>query len=335
MATGLHLWSKTAASNASADSSINWAEGQAPSTVNDSARAVMARVAEWRDDLGGITTGGSSTAYTVTTNRVFASAAVMANAIITIIPHTTSGADPTLAVDGLTARQIRIATGLNVPTGSLVAGTPYQMIYVHASTEFILIGDANTYNMPIGGVLPYVGLTAPNSNFVLAYGQAISRTTYAALFTLTGTTFGVGDGSTTFNVPDLRGRVIAGQDDMGGSSANRLTGLTDGVDGDTFGAAGGLESTILTEAQLAAHTHASPAVTDPGHVHGPGGGMSAFVTIGGANLIGGTGTVGSTPNTASAATGITLDATTGSKGSNAAHNNIQPTIILNYILRVL
>src|SRR5213593_1805553 len=104
-------WSRTAANNATADSSINWAEGQAPSSVNDSARAMMARVAEWRDDLGGITTGGTSTAYTVATNRVFASAAVMDKAIVCFIPHTTCGPDATLAVDGLTARQIRTATG--------------------------------------------------------------------------------------------------------------------------------------------------------------------------------------------------------------------------------
>src|SRR5262245_49144131 len=101
MASGLHLWSRTAATNASADSSINWAEGQAPSSVNDSARAMMARVAEWRDDLGGVATGGSATAYTLTSNRQFASVAAMDNAIVCFIPHTTCGSAPTLNVDGL------------------------------------------------------------------------------------------------------------------------------------------------------------------------------------------------------------------------------------------
>src|SRR5262245_12144469 len=126
MATGVAAWSKTAANNATQDSNVNWAEGQAPSSINDSARAMMASVAKWRDDLAGITTTGSSTAYAVTTNQGFASAAAMAGMIICIIPHTTSGAAPTLAVDGLTARQIRSATGVNVPTGALIAGTPYQ-----------------------------------------------------------------------------------------------------------------------------------------------------------------------------------------------------------------
>jgi hypothetical protein len=137
----VYKWSKTAASNATADSTISWAEGQAPSTVNDSSRAEMAAVAMWRDDISGtITTGGSSTAYTVTTNSVFSTAALMSGAMITFIPHTTSGAAPTLAVDGLTARAINIATSVAVPTGALVAGTPYVVTYIHASTEFILMG---------------------------------------------------------------------------------------------------------------------------------------------------------------------------------------------------
>jgi len=65
-------WSKAPAGNATADPTINWAEGQSPSSVNDSARAMMARVAEWRDDVsGGITSGNTSTAYTLTSNQGF------------------------------------------------------------------------------------------------------------------------------------------------------------------------------------------------------------------------------------------------------------------------
>lgn len=139
MATqGLALWSKTAANNSSADPAVNWAEGMAPSAVNDSARGMMASVAKWRDDLYGLTTAGTSTAFTVTTNATYASASDMSGAVICIIPHTTSGSSPTLAVDGLTARAINVSTGVAIPTGALVSGTPYFVKYVHASTEFIL-----------------------------------------------------------------------------------------------------------------------------------------------------------------------------------------------------
>lgn len=143
MATaGVPLWSKTASSNSTADPAVNWAEGQSPSSVNDSARAMMSSVAKWRDDLYGLTTGGTSTAFTVTTNATYASASDMSGAVFTIIPNATSGASPTLAVDGLTARAINISTGVAVPTGYLVSGTPYLIKYVHASTEFIVLGQA-------------------------------------------------------------------------------------------------------------------------------------------------------------------------------------------------
>ncbi len=145
MATaGLPLWSTTAANNGNADPAVNWAEGMAPSAVNDSARAEMASVAKWRDDLYGITaglsTGGTSTAFTVTTNSTYATAAAMSGAMFSIIPHATNGASPTLAVDGLTARAINSSTGVAVGVGSLINGTPYLLRYVHASTEFIVVG---------------------------------------------------------------------------------------------------------------------------------------------------------------------------------------------------
>src|SRR5262249_23675428 len=132
MPQGIQNWSQTASSNGTADTSINFAEGQAPSSVNDSARAVMARIKDWTVDLGGITTGGTSTAFTVATNRNFLASGVatMDGQIIVIKPHTTSGAAPTLSVDTLTARRIRSATGVNVAAGALITGTPYALIYI-------------------------------------------------------------------------------------------------------------------------------------------------------------------------------------------------------------
>jgi microcystin-dependent protein len=183
---------------------------------------------------------------------------------------------------------------------------------------------ATAAGVPIGSIVDYAGTTAP-SGFLFCFGQAVSRTvTYAALFAAIGTTYGTGDGATTFNLPDFRGRVGAGQDDMGGTSANRLTGLSGGVDGDVLGATGGAESHALTTAQLAAHQHfvaydvnsVSPTTLNAtnymskiGDYSGP-----SNYSLGGQSL---QSNVGLTSNT----------------GSGDAHNNVQPTIIVNKIIR--
>lgn len=155
-----------------------------------------------------------------------------------------------------------------------------------------------------GMLMPYAGATAPTGWF-LCYGQAVSRTTYADLFAVVGTTYGAGDGSTTFNLPDLRGRVIAGKDDMGGVSADRLTDQSGGLDGDVLGDTGGAETHTLVEAELAAHTHSVPS----------GGGGASNYALGGP------------------AGSFSVSQTTGSAGSDTAHNNVQPTIILTYIIK--
>src|SRR5689334_15193862 len=101
MSLPFYNWSRTASSNATADSTVNWAEGQAPSSVNDSARAMMASTAAFRDDIAGaITTGGSSTAYTVTSYQIFDTLAHLNGQTIGFVPHATStnavGVDVTL-----------------------------------------------------------------------------------------------------------------------------------------------------------------------------------------------------------------------------------------------
>jgi microcystin-dependent protein len=332
-------WSRTASSNATADTSINWAEGQAPSTVNDSGRAMMAAAAKFRDDISGATTtGGSSAAYTVTSYQAFDSLANMNGAMIAFTPHTTSGATVTLNVDGLGAKPLRLAPGVanELPAGTLVQGTPYVATYYNATTEWILQGLAgNPYNIPLGGMIEFTGTTAPNGSFVLPFGQAISRSIYAAYFAMVGTTYGAGDGS-TFNVIDKRGRVSAGKDDMGGTSANRLTGLTNGVNGDNLGAAGGLENTTIVTTNL-------PPYTPSGTVSKPavrtfmrnrqdsslGSGPVDFVVHSSSST---NGTRDDDPAFLLSAPTFTGDA---QGGTSTPMNNLQPTIIVNYILRVL
>ena len=234
-------WSHTASSNAAADSTVNWAEGMAPSAVNNSARAMMARLAEWRDDVSAtIATAGTSTAYTLASNQGFDNFADMSGAMIAFVPHATNGATVTLNVDGLGAKPLRFGPNLELQSGVMIQGTPYVVSYNNTDGAFYLQGGfANPYGIPLGGLMPYIGASAPSSAFVLPYGQAISRTTYATLFVLVGTTFGAGDGSTTFNVPDLRGRGIFGQDNMGGSAANRITVAGGNFDGTAIGGTGG------------------------------------------------------------------------------------------------
>ena len=168
--------------------------------------------------------------------------------------------------------------------------------------------------MPTASLMPYAGTSAPTGYF-LCDGSAKSRTTHSALFGIIGTTYGVGDGSTTFNIPDLRGRVIAGQDDMGGTSANRLTNPSstiNGINGDILGNTGGSEEHLLTAAQsgLRSHNHSISSSTLTGS-----GGPDPRVSSVGSN------------------TGAANNITSSGIDASSAHNNVQPTIILNYIIK--
>jgi hypothetical protein len=113
-------WSKTAANNATVDGSINWAEGQAPSTVNDSARAMMAAAAKYRDDTGcSLSTSGTGAAYTLATNQVFNSLANLDGKLLSCLVHTANSANCTLNVDSLGALPWRNISGSNLSANQL------------------------------------------------------------------------------------------------------------------------------------------------------------------------------------------------------------------------
>jgi microcystin-dependent protein len=168
--------------------------------------------------------------------------------------------------------------------------------------------------------------TAP-ARWLFCRGQAISRATYAGLFAAIGTTYGSGDGSTTFNVPDLGGRVVAGLE----ASATRLTSAVSGINGAALGASGGNQN-------MQQHTHTA-TVTDPGHQHQ----IRAQTSVAGS---GGGGGWFNAP-TAPLATDPTYPALSGTTGMNSAttgitvsnanagtgsSQNVQPTIVLNYLI---
>ncbi len=182
--------------------------------------------------------------------------------------------------------------------------------------------------IPVGGVMPWAGRAAPTS-WLLCYGQAVSRATYSVLFAEIASDYGDGDGSTTFNLPDCRGRAVFGQDDMGGVSADRLTGLTDGLDGDVLGDTGGTESETMSEAEMPGHSHLlfrnesinnNPSLTLPG-------GAADYPRRGNNQ-----GEANQDAYDIHGSTGVPNIGVSETVGSGSAQNNVPPGIVLNYII---
>lgn len=142
MSTGVITWSKTAATNSGADTAVNWAEGQAPSTVNDSARAMMAATAKWRDDTNGsLATTGGTTAYVLTTNQTFA--ALTAGYQVAFQINATNTGTSTLNVDSLGAKPLRKAANVEVVAGDLLIGRVYNATYFTSNSGEWLLHDAS------------------------------------------------------------------------------------------------------------------------------------------------------------------------------------------------
>jgi len=114
--------------------------------------------------------------------------------------------------------------------------------------------------VPVGTIVDFAGATVP-TGWILCFGQAISRTAFAALFTALGVLWGSGDGSTTFNVPDCRDYILVGKGNMGGSDAGRLTTAFYGSDPTVLANSGGAQSQNLTLGQLPTGITASGAQT--------------------------------------------------------------------------
>jgi len=194
-------------------------------------------------------------------------------------------------------------------------------------TDAVTVAQLSGAGLPLGVCVDFAGAVAP-TNWLLCYGQAVSRVTYADLFAAIGTVHGTGDGSTTFNLPDYRGRASAGKDDMGGSNASRLSEFS----GTTLGAGVGAQNQTLTTAQMPSHDHGAATGSAGAHSHTigfdqyfgfvPGGGGAGpyYPTTSGAAS-----TSGAADHTHSIA----------AQGGGDAHPNVQPTIIMNKIIKAV
>jgi microcystin-dependent protein len=283
---------------------------------------MMAAIAKYRDDVSGqIVTTGTSTGYVVSSFQGFDTLADMHGKEVWFTPHVTNGATVTINVDSLGAKPLRLAPSVELGAGIMILGTPIGAIYNNTDGAWYLKGNfGNPYNIPLAGGMDFWASTLPNSCFAFPIGQAISRTTYAPLFALMGTAHGIGDGSTTFNLPDKTGCVSAMQE----VSATRLTSTYFGGNSTVLGARGGLESNSV----ILTHNH---TLTDPGHTH-----TTSFqaLNLSDSGASGNTGSGGSkyeTVTMSSVTTGITI----ASAGSASAHNICQPTIVCNYIIRII
>lgn len=159
-------------------------------------------------------------------------------------------------------------------------------------------GSATGDTLPVGSIMPYPKATAPE-NWLICDGSAISRTDYSELFNAIGTTFGEGDGSTTFNLPNIKGRTIVGLD-------------TDDTDFNTIGKTLGEKTHTLTVAEMPEHNHKQSL--DGGNSGNSGNAAYSW----------------SIPANQYLYTGDDL---AGKTGGSQPHNNIQPSFVAAYIIK--
>lgn len=197
-------------------------------------------------------------------------------------------------------------TGVDAELGVFYIVLESQNIYTYNGATLISVGGGaggSGDSTPIGTVQAYAGSTAPNG-YLLCDGSAVSRTTYKELFQVIGTTYGTGDGSTTFNLPNIKGKVVVMQD-------------ANDTDFDTLGETGGEKKHTLTIDELAGHQHNQVLVTGiPFGFNAPSGTGAFNVSVSG-----------------SAESGVN-NLYTNSVGGSQPHNIVQPYIVLNYIIKV-
>jgi hypothetical protein len=184
---------------------------------------------------------GTNNAIILTTSNTFNHAPIrsyFAGLKVGFFTSATNTGPTTINIDSLGVKNVKTITGIDFIGGEL--NSYVELIY--NGNNFVLLNQKNTFLI---GDYKHSAQTTNHNGWLICNGQAISRTTYSALFAVIGTSFGVGDNATTFNLPDARGRV-AGAIGQGSGLTNR-----------TLGQNVGEESHTQTIAEMPSHSHSA------------------------------------------------------------------------------
>ena len=298
-----------------AGNTARFPEGMQFRNVNDSARELEAMIArEYRDRNGSLQASGSGGAFTLTTNRTITAFADAIELAFTA-NHSITG-PATLNINGIGSKPIVAQDGSALGSGDIVSGQKVSVVSRSSTNDYQLVGgrvagssaDVLARIIDVGFISAWPLSTVP-SGWLECNGAAVSRTTYQALFAKIGTSYGSGDGSTTFNLPNYTDQFLRGYSASGIDAASR-TNRGDGTTGASVGTrqswqtyahqhswAGSLVSG--SAAGVGDHYHQfaygqSTAQSGSGVnvVTGFGSGTAANTTLAGAHSHGVTGTVG-------------------------------------------
>jgi len=205
--------------------------------------------------------------------------------------------DLAIATTGIEAAKLTTARTIAL-TGAVTGSGTFD-----GSGDLSITTSDGTNSLPTGAIVQYAGSSAP-TGYLLCNGAAVSRTTYASLYTVIGTTYGTGDGSTTFNLPNLKDKFVLGK---GSTYA-------------TLAATGGAATHTLTTSEMPTHLHYNGLADNEvvGFIYG--------------------GTTTGVPGSATSSittedTSRTYQGITSSVGGSSAHNNMPPYIVLNYCIK--
>ena len=194
-------------------------------------------------------------------------------------------------------------------------------LYENKNNSLSLLAGGTCYaDSPVGAILPFGGSNPP-SGYLICNGQAVSRIDYAELFAIIGTSFGAGDGSVTFNIPNLKGKTVVGYD-------------ANDTDFNAMGKSGGEKAHTLSVSEMPSHNHGGATGTmsaNASHNHSIGG-ANIYFTAGGSQMCPAQQGGGSTIEYVN---DKNIDHThqISPQGSDVAHNNMQPYVATNYIIK--